>query len=168
MNDSDFREFQEKMRRIIRGRYRRLSSRFRTSDVLQEGAIQMIKSGDMEKKPHENMSWLRKIALGHGRNLFRFHTADKRTVNKEDDHEVERLLEHGSPDELVAQQELASRLMLCLTKLTPEQRQVIDLKVYSGVSFAEIAREMERSDSWVRRRYAEAIARLRVLLKEDN
>jgi RNA polymerase sigma-70 factor (ECF subfamily) len=62
---------------------------------------------------------------------------------------------------------LASRVEAALRELPPEQREVIALKVYEGLTFAEIAAITRARPNTVASRYRYAIERLRRALKES-
>jgi RNA polymerase sigma-70 factor (ECF subfamily) len=55
--------------------------------------------------------------------------------------------------------------MRCLTKLPPEQREVIVLKVWSEYTFEEIAKLLDLSPNTVAGRYRYGLEKLRACLK---
>jgi RNA polymerase sigma-70 factor (ECF subfamily) len=63
---------------------------------------------------------------------------------------------------------VAHAISAALGRLRPEQRQVVALKLLRGLSFAEIAAELETSPAAAKMRFARALAALREELRQEG
>jgi RNA polymerase sigma-70 factor, ECF subfamily len=54
-----------------------------------------------------------------------------------------------------------------LARLSPEQREIVELKAYAGLTLAEIAEMSDLPPGTVASRYRAAVARLRLLLGKE-
>jgi RNA polymerase sigma-70 factor, ECF subfamily len=124
-------------------------------DVLQETFIALLK---MQTEPdnalHYCIRGFRNRALNYKRNLFRRLTRELESKRWFERSETE------TPQERAA--------MHCLTKLPPEQREVIVLKIWHEHTFDEIGALLELSPNTVAGRYRYGMEKLRVCLKEQN
>jgi RNA polymerase sigma-70 factor (ECF subfamily) len=74
---------------------------------------------------------------------------------------VERSTETGGPDELAALRQEMDSVACALRRLTPEQREAIELRFFAGLSAREAAVAMGRQEGTVRGLQFRAIAALR-------
>jgi RNA polymerase sigma-70 factor (ECF subfamily) len=63
--------------------------------------------------------------------------------------------------------ETAELVAIGLSRLDADRREVVELKTYAGLTFAEIAEVTGLPQGTVATRYRTALARLRLLLKEE-
>jgi RNA polymerase sigma-70 factor, ECF subfamily len=74
---------------------------------------------------------------------------------------VERPIDDGGPDELAALRQDMDSVACALRRLTPEQREAIELRFFAGLSAREAAEAMGRQEGTVRGLQFRAIAALR-------
>ncbi|MEO5965083.1 MAG: sigma-70 family RNA polymerase sigma factor [Candidatus Limnocylindrales bacterium] len=74
---------------------------------------------------------------------------------------VERSTEEGGPDELAVLRQQMDSIVHALRRLTPEQREAIELRFFAGLSAKEAAEAMGRQEGTVRGLQFRAIAALR-------
>jgi len=156
-----------RMRPSVSGKSGALSSRFRTSDVLQEAAVQLLQ--EAEKRPNGgdvSLAWLRCIGHGTVTKLRTKHLAAKRSKSSEspltdfDTHSNSQ----DSPAEKASFRELSGNLVVCLAALNRDQREIIERYLADQESFSSIARKMDRPPHWVRRTYLKAISELKSMM----
>jgi RNA polymerase sigma-70 factor (ECF subfamily) len=78
----------------------------------------------------------------------------------------ERKDKQRGPRETLAGAELGAAVAAAVDRLPDALRQTLVLRYFEGLSFAEIARVVERNEVAVRKRYSRAIEELRALLGE--
>jgi RNA polymerase sigma-70 factor (ECF subfamily) len=123
--------------------------------------------------------WLYKTALRKIADRYEYYRAQKRNAGRED-HRDPNSADTGDEDLLaacrsfytpshhaMAREELA-RLEQAFDKLTEEQREVIVLARLVGLSRAEIAEEMGKSEGAVRTMLSRALAQLAEILEGDE
>ena len=151
----------ERMRKAVAGRNRSMQSRFNTSDVLQEGIIQLLQKFNKEKKaPEITQSYLNRVASGHATKLRRQHTAKQRDVKAESDRPEAGASHDGDTLEV---EQSHSVLVRCLGELDPMERDIVDRRVFQRMSFNAIAEQLQLSESGVRRKYQSSLKKLKQL-----
>jgi RNA polymerase sigma-70 factor (ECF subfamily) len=70
------------------------------------------------------------------------------------------------PDEVLAHEQLSETLKECISRLSPEQKEVFVLRQYQNLAFKEIARTVGTSESTVKSRMRYALNNLRAMLIE--
>ena len=126
-----------------------------SEDVLQETFLALLKLETPPDNPsHYCVRGFRNRALNHKRGWFR-----RIARELESKRWFERL-----PDESEAER----AAMHALTRLPPEQREVIVLKIWSRQTFEEIGALLELSPNTVAGRYRYGLAKLRTLMKGQN
>jgi RNA polymerase sigma-70 factor (ECF subfamily) len=161
---------------------RRLQGKVDPADLVQDTFLEAQRDfvqfqGNSEK---ELISWLRQILITNLLNLVRHYLGTKRR-----DVRLERELAldvdsssqllgeipvspHSSPSQQAARREQAVLLANALEELPEHYREVIVLRHLQGLSFPEIAKQMDRSVDSVEKLWARALIRLRRLLEEDQ
>lgn len=71
-----------------------------------------------------------------------------------------------SPEEIVSDKDTAARLTVSLEKLPEPYREVFSLRVFGDLSFQEIGRIYQKTDSWARLVYYRAKKRIREDINE--
>jgi len=123
-------------------------------DVLHETFRALLELASPPDDPaHYCVRSFRNRALNHRRSLWRRLTRE---------FESQRWFE-PSPDET----ELERAAMRCLAELPPLQREVIVLKLWHELTFAEIGKLLEVSPNTVAGRYRYGLEKLRVCLKGE-
>ncbi|UCG60131.1 MAG: sigma-70 family RNA polymerase sigma factor [Phycisphaerales bacterium] len=172
----------ERVRRIIRFRLdQKLRPKLDSVDVVQDAL--MLALGGLQDFTYSNegdfLRWLSRIAENKLRDLFDKFQADKRDIHKEMPLKREgRSTEGGSigaagpmrtttPSAIVSKQEALDKLEKALDKLKPEYKQVVVLKRIEGLSHAEIAERLGKSEGAVRMLLARAMAALTIAYGQD-
>jgi len=74
----------------------------------------------------------------------------------------------GNPATLVAESEQAEHLWQSVLSLPDEQRDVVALKIYGGLTFREVAERTHTSINTVQSRYRYALKKLRQMLQQEG
>jgi len=126
--------------------------------------------GRYEERGAPFSAWLLRIAAHAAANRAR-HAAH-RPVSSGGAHAAEEVAEVALPEGNAADEverwELAVWLSAHLAALPPEQRQVVDLRFYEGLSFAEVADRMGRSEGAVKQLLRRTLGALRVRLRAEE
>ena len=166
----------QKLLKIIRpkvsGRSQASRARFQTSDVTQECALQLIK--EFRKKeaagqePQITKSWLSKIGAGTSAKLRRTNNAACRSVERETRVDVQlNAISSSSPDEIAAFREIQSFLVLALTRLSPEENEIIDLRYNKNQTISAIGRTMGLPRHQVQSMHNKALDKIRQDITND-
>jgi RNA polymerase sigma-70 factor (ECF subfamily) len=127
----------------------------------------------------ELVHWLRQILVARLADQIRRHVKAKardlrleRRLADELDQSSQALekalpARHGSPSDHAAQRERAVLLAEALKELPADYEEVIVLRHLEGLSFAEVARRMERTVNSVEKLWVRALARLRRSLESE-
>jgi RNA polymerase sigma-70 factor (ECF subfamily) len=175
-----YRNYLELLGRIQIGR--RLQSKVDATDLVQETFLDAHASfaqfrGSTEK---ELVGWLRQVLAYNLATLVRHYYGVQRR-----DVELERQLSleldessqaldaafvspHSSPSQQAARREQAVLLADALGRLPPEYREVVILRQLEGLSFPEVARQMNRSLDSVKKLWVRGLARLRGVLGDEH
>ena len=141
-------------------------------DIMQETLIKAVRFID-EGRYADNgkfLSWLLRIAHNQVIDYFR-QQKSARTVKESDaGYNVLgtlRFAEHTIEDRMVSEQ-IEADVRRLIDFLPDEQREVVMLRYYSGLSFQEIADQTEVSINTALGRMRYALINLRRLIKENN
>jgi len=154
----------------IRGAaWRVLGSEEEARDVAQEAFLKAYRGLDAFKSEARFSSWLYQIAL----NLCRDRLRRRRTrasVSLEELEEAGPVLVEPRPGahELALQNDLARVVRRAVSALPLEQREVLILKEYEGLTFLEIAQALDVPISTVKTRLYRGLGQLRVRLERDG
>ena len=124
----------------------------------------------------EFLYWLKRIlanAVGEQRRRFetdrRDHARDVESEGENNRRLLDLLAESGaSPGAAVIARELRDKLHEALHKLSSDQHQVVQLRVYEQLSYQEIATRLNRSEDASRKLFERALDNLRQLMISDN
>lgn len=122
--------------------YRLTMNRQLSEDVVQETLIQMVSSLDGLKEPESYWSWLRKIANSKYYRMIRKQKKHNHTSLEGVDC-LDKSFDSVA-DTITA--EWKDIVRASLVELDPKYRQVITLRCYEKMSYADIAEEMETSN----------------------
>jgi RNA polymerase sigma-70 factor (ECF subfamily) len=154
----------------IRGAaWRVLGSEEEARDVAQEAFLKAYRGLDAFKREARFSSWLYQIAL----NLCRDRLRRRRTrasVSLEELEEAGPVLVEPRPGahELALQSDLARVVRRAVAALPEEQREVVILKEYEGLTFLEIAQALDLPVSTVKTRLYRGLGQMRVRLEQDG
>jgi RNA polymerase sigma-70 factor (ECF subfamily) len=74
----------------------------------------------------------------------------------------------SSPSHVALRRERAARLLLAISQLGLDDRQIIELRHFGGLSHEEAASRMGRTPAAARKLWGRALIRLREKLENDN
>lgn len=174
-------EFRPYLRAVAAGILReRLRGKVDVSDVVQQSMLASIERFDQFRGSTrgEWQKWLLVIVRNEARNLLRYWHQDRRHVAKEDAIQGSRAVARDGADGAtqrlpgklpsasrhVALRQDASRMLAGLDELPPEQREVLTLRHFDGLSHKEIAARLDRSEAAVRQLWVRALRQLRVTM----
>ena len=141
-------------------------------DIFQDTFIKVIKSLQ-EGKYKDNgkfLSWVIRIA----HNLIIDHYRKEKQINtySNEDYESDifnsKKLADGNVEEFLIQDQITSDVRRLIEELPDDQKQVILLRHYGGLSFKEIAEQTDVSINTALGRMRYALINLRKLIKERN
>jgi RNA polymerase sigma-70 factor (ECF subfamily) len=145
------------------------------SDLVQSVCRELLQHADRFRHPSEAAfrRWLFTTALRKIVDRRDFHMAEKRDAGRElrpaDESAQRALLEayrtFSTPSRGAVVQEELVRIEVAMEQLTEEQREVVTLAHLVGLSRAEIADQLGKSEGAVRMILHRALARLGVLLR---
>ncbi len=171
--------YEERVRRIVRLRLGvALRSRLESGDILQQVLLEAFKSLDRFEAQDEAgfLAWLSTIAEHRIRDAADYHGSEKRDPSREkpldssgsgdsgDTHPAPSpaLVDSATtPPERAARAEQVERLETCLAELPEADRELVVLRDYIGLSWAEVAERTGRpSPDAARMRYAAVLVEL--------
>ena len=141
-------------------------------DIFQETFIKAVRVID-EGRYTDNgrfLSWILRIAHNQVIDHFRAQKQNRQLTEAEAGYDVLgtlRLAERTVEDEIVCEQ-IASDVRRMVELLPDEQREVVMMRYYSGLSFKEIAEQTGVSINTALGRMRYALINLRKMIKEKN
>ena len=154
--------------RIRGAAYRFLGSEEEARDVAQEAFLKAYRALGSFKREARFSSWLYQIAT----NLCRDRLRRRRTrsaVSLEELEEAGPVIVETRPGahELLQQLDLARAVRRAVHALPEEQREVVILKEYQGLTFLEIAQSLDLPISTVKTRLYRGLGQLRLRLERE-
>lgn len=142
-------------------------------DIFQDTFIKVIKTLKTGKYTEEGkfLSWVMRIAhnlvIDHFRRTKRMPYLEK---GGDDDFDVFSFIkiQDTSPEEKVMKQQTYERLLKLIEKLPKEQKEVLYMRHYAGMSFQEIADQTQVSINTALGRMRYALINLRKLMREHQ
>lgn len=175
-----FRTYMTLLARIQIGR--QLQAKADPDDVVQEAFLDAYRQfGNFRGETVDELAaWLRKILAGHLAQLVRRYCAtEARDVRLE--YSIEQDLDSSSdrlsrglaspestPSETFRQREDLLVLTEMLEELTSEYRDVIVMRQIEGMSIAEIAKRMQRTEDSVQKLWVRGLQSLRLLMQQKS
>lgn len=150
------------------------------SDLVQEASYEATRSfSDFQGKSEQELrAWLRKILICNLRDAEkRFRQALMRDCSREtyihgsadeSGAGVELVSQEPTPSHLIVAAELQQCLAEALQMLSEEQRRVVELRSYSGLSFEEIGTAIGKSGEAARKIWTRAIEELSGKVVNDD
>ena len=141
----------------------RLSSRTDADDVLQEVFLRLARNPQRFKRIDNLLTYVFTVARNEA---IRFGTrrTRRRTVERPLDAEAVFVC----PADDARQHELADMIAAGLARLTEQQREIVELKSFAGLTFAEIAAVTGSPQGTVATRYRTAIGQLRTFFERQQ
>ena len=182
--DASFEELFERHRRAVRELVRlrmdaKLRSRIDLSDVIQETEIDAFRRFEdfMKRRPMPFHLWLRKTARERLLMLYRRHVgASIRSVERElplpnaSSVSLAKQLaaDVASPSQQINDRELAAKVRRAVAALPEMDREILLMRTYEDLPYAEIACILEIEAATARKRNGRALIRLHQLLSDDG
>jgi RNA polymerase sigma-70 factor (ECF subfamily) len=150
-----------------------LRSRLDVSDVIQEAHLEALRRIDdyLDRRPMPFRLWLHKTAYECLLRMRRQHVeAKKRAVSRAMPlPERSSILLAGAavgstPSQQLMQEELAQRVREAIGRMDEDDREVLLMRNYEGLSNHEVAQVLEIEPDAASKRYGRALLRLRKLL----
>ena len=148
------------------------------SDIVQESMLEVQRDigGFRGSTEAELLGWLRRIVKHNVHDVRRqFLQASKRSVGREeafgqDDPTHQNHPAHQeTPSRYLSDKDEATKLLTAMKRLSDEHRRVIELRNWELRSFAEIGRELDRSEDAARKLWARAVTSLKKeMLRHDE
>jgi RNA polymerase sigma-70 factor, ECF subfamily len=161
----------EHQRMVVQLAMNLLGDRDEALDLSQEVFLRVFRTIHRFRGHSSLRTWIYRIAVNQARNRHRFwrrrHRADQVSLDQ-------HIAAHGdfastgesTPDRVLAQKELATRLQRALDGLPFDQRSVVVLREVDGLSYEEIAYSLGVAVGTVKSRLTRARQALRAELRE--
>ena len=155
--------------RIRGAAYRFLGSEEEARDVAQEAFLKAFGAIGGFKREARFSSWLYQIATNLCRDRLR-RRRTRATVSLEEMEEAGGELAETRPgaQERLLREDLARAVRRAIFALNEEQREVVILKEYEGLTFVEIAQALDVPVSTVKTRLYRGLAQLRLRLERQG
>ena len=152
-----------------------LRRRGQTQDFVQEAMVDVLQYGPrfVLSDQAQFRALLGRIVENTLRDQFEWHTAKKRAVGRE--HALpsgsvvdldSRARSATQPMEAAARSESQEWIRLALELLDPEDRKVLLLREWHGLSFAEVGQELGMQENTARMRFQRALPKLAAKVRE--
>lgn len=157
--------------------YRLTGSRDDADDLLQELFIRVVRTIESYRHEHHFDAWLFRIATNLVRDRLRRLKAlrnagidGRGNLDGDDPDPLEEQPDHAAaaPHDGLLRAEQVDRLQRAIERLPEQEREVICLRHFSGLSFREIAEAMSTPLGTALARAHRGLARLRELMGEDT
>ncbi len=141
-------------------------------DLFQETFIKVIQSlrGGKYKDNGKFLSWV--IRIAHNLIIDHFRKEKQMNTLSNDDSEVDlfnsKKLSDSNIEELIIDSQIKSEIRVLINELPNDQREVVLLRHYGGLSFKEIADQTDVSINTALGRMRYALINLRKLIQEKN
>jgi RNA polymerase sigma-70 factor (ECF subfamily) len=136
-------------------------------DLMQEVFLGVYRNLERFRGESQFSSWLFRIAHNKAIDMAR-----RRNASPVQDVDVEELPEPGSanssPLSLLMSEQSNATVQALLAMLSAEQRLLVELKVFQGMTFDEIAELQDISANTAKTRFYSALKKLRVMLENSD
>jgi RNA polymerase sigma-70 factor (ECF subfamily) len=132
-----------------------------TRDVLQEVFIKLARQPDLLVPARDERAFLMRIAHNAAIDLMRRHGARHKHHEQFGAETIGSFVATADPDEAAFRTELSA----ALGQLPPDQRAVVHLKLWEGLTLAEIAVALDIPPNTAASRYRYGLDKLRELLR---
>lgn len=142
------------------------------SDVLQRSLVQaVLRFGQFYGRSlQEWQSWLASIAANEAKNVLRFERQAKRDVNRRESLAAAELDISGgtNPEVRVEREEQAAALLQTIEQLSSVDQEIIQLRNFETLDYDEIARRLSITQEAARRRWCDAMKRLKQRVQNEQ
>jgi len=132
-----------------------------TKDILQELFIKLARQPGLLKGLRDEKAFLLWLAHNQAIDLMRRNTTKGRVAEELSEASAGLFQDAADPDANAFRKELS----LALGELPPDQRAVVHLKLWAGLTFEEIAEALELSPNTAASRYRYGLDKLRARLR---
>jgi RNA polymerase sigma-70 factor (ECF subfamily) len=157
----------------------KLRARVDPSDVVQEAQLEATRRMEdyLCQPPMPFRLWLRQLAHDRLLMLRRFHAgAARRAVRREialpDGSSFllaqQLLASDSSPSQQLAQQELAQRVRRAVAQLPDDDREILLMRTFKGLTFEEVGYLLALAPATARKRHGRALLRLHAILTDGG
>lgn len=140
---------------------RMTGNRHRAEELFQDTFLAVWQKCDQFRPGLTFRPWLYTIAVNRCRAEFRSQRTPTVPLNEE------AVADAVSPVDAVVARETASQVLQAVSALPEQQRLVVSLRVWQGLSYAEIAQTIGLHEGTVRSHMHHALAALRRTLKDE-
>lgn len=141
-------------------------------DLTQEILIKVVKVIDEGRYTDKGrfLPWMMRIAHNRVLDYFRAQKQNKSINESEAGYNILGSASFAEPsvEESIISEQIASDLRTLIEQLPEEQREVVKMRYYEGLSFKDIAEQTEVSINTALGRMRYALINLRRLIKEQN
>lgn len=130
-----------------------LRSREDADDVLQETFVRAVRTRESLASVENLNAWMFTIARNEANRLLGRRQRERELIG-------EQLFRQGLSDES-AMREAADLAAAALARLSPDQREIVELRIYGGLGFREIATVTGLPQGTVATRYRAALDRMK-------
>jgi RNA polymerase sigma-70 factor (ECF subfamily) len=142
----------------------RLGSRSDADDVLQETFVRLARTREKLASVEDVVAYV--FAVARNEALRRFER--RRREGRDQAAPSRQALFQPAPGDALSEIETAEWVAASMARLSPEHREVIELKIYAGLTFREIAEVTGLPQGTVATRYRSAIEKLRGQMVEER
>jgi RNA polymerase sigma-70 factor (ECF subfamily) len=152
----------------------RVAGKVDPSDVVQQALLASFAGFDQFRGTtvEDLKAWLVAIVRNEARQAGRFWSQDRREVGREQRLPAESGSRPGlegsssDPGEKVERRERTRNVLAAVEKLPPEEAELVRLRNFEGMTFAEIAGRLGCSETTARERWVAALEQLRDIVPE--
>ena len=129
-------------------------------DLAQSAFAKLIESAEYRGKPDSPGAWLFRVVRNEGLDLAKRRSRERNYQKS--------LAENGTLDrseKVTDPVEQDERITEALAALDDAEREIVTLRIWGGLSFAEIAETLNESKTTLFRRYESALARMKKTLE---
>ncbi|WBW98112.1 RNA polymerase sigma factor [Oceanirhabdus sp. W0125-5] len=125
---------------------------YEAEDLLQDVFLKAYEKIDKYQTSNSFSAWLYKIAYNHSINFIR-----KRNIIKfVDKFDFNKVVEKDSSIELAANNEFDKDIEIVLSRLTPEEKNLLILRIFEEKNYDEIAMIFDKKPAAIRKKYERA------------
>ena len=132
-------------------------------DVLQATFVKLLERGGTADE-ESRKAWLFKVAFNQAREHQRRGATGQRILREKI---APRETDDSEPSEHFVRFETVEQVQIALTQLSPKQLEVVRLRIYDGLKFADIAETLQLPLGTVLSRMRTAMEKLRDILKDS-
>lgn len=157
--------------RVFSQLYLMVKNRDLAEDLFQETFIKVVNTLKVGKYNHEGkfLPWVKRIAHNLAIDHFRKLKKRKEVYNRDEYDLMANIPEDGlNIEEVMVSTQILGSLKGLVDELPEEQREVIKMRIYMGLSFKEISEETDVSINTSLGRMRYALINLRKLISDKN